>query len=50
MAIVAKQQVQSYLIRSTSHTRAFAEFAGFLVGVVLFVLIFFGLVLPVRFS
>jgi hypothetical protein len=50
MAIVAKQQVQSYLIRATSHTRAFAEFAGSLVGVVLFVLIFFGLVVPVRFS
>ena len=50
IAIVAKQQVQSYLIRVTSHTRAFAEFAGSLVGVVLFVLIFFGLVVPVRFS
>ena len=50
MAIVAKQQVQSYLIRSTSHTRSFAEFAGSLVGVVLFVLIFFGVVLSVKFS
>ncbi len=50
MAIVAKQQVRSYLIRATSHTRSFAEFAASLVGVVLFVLIFFGVVIPVRFS
>ncbi|MBP8285612.1 MAG: hypothetical protein KAX57_02095 [Rhodoferax sp.] len=50
MAIVAKQQVQSYLIRATSHTRSFAVFAGSLVGVVLFVLIFFGVVIPVRFT
>lgn len=50
MAIVAKQQVQSYLIRATSHTRSFAEFAGSLVGVLAFVLIFFGVVIPVRFT
>ena len=48
MAIVAKWQVQSYLIRATSHTRSFAEFAGSLIGVLTFVLVFFCVVIPVR--
>ncbi len=45
IAIVVKQQVQSYLIRVISQPKPFAEFVGSLVGVGTFILILFSLIL-----